>query len=1004
MALKPKHRTFRGIGLVEVLITLVVLAVGILGIAKLQTTLVRSGSDTKSRAVGLHLAQEKLEDLRSFSRTLPVEDADGNPISWSAATQKAYSHIQGEINDTETGCSTACEGGTITAGQHTRSDTTYTLMWEVENYCDANPCASTPTYPEYADYKRVRVRVNWSDQAGQQHVTLEGVINPVQPSDTTRVVQDPAPLHDRPKVRHDPGDPPEIVPVDVGDNVNKETTKPLPEVSQTAGSQRVTVDVVTFDTEANEQDCPGGDCIGRREQFISVSCSCQLAGSGQALPASHLVWEAPEENEDGDLVGGELADEVFTRAAEEEVSKPVGCLEGEASCSNPNGLTFVTPGSSQDPLCRRCCWNHHDADISGNVYDPTLASSAYTGGGDHKHYDSDGNLASSDGDVYVEACRFKRVEGLLHLWRDWRLQTVTVVPGAYLTNNLSSYQGYIGNYIDAYIDNTGQVTGVAKPSNTSPTESGVFAENLPQSGSSQLLARGLYIDAVDDSDYFSDLQSLAAAGETVRDKVPFYEFNVTKLANWISGAGGVITQEGMDGGNGSWAVLRGTEPFQGQTIYLSVTDDQIQDEERDHLTEQVGYWVFAKTSGSILNEADDVIGEYGVAPSVGTQLQTVDLQTSYSDPVIVTSYRQPATGDRPAVTRIANIAASSFDVRLQNPGDLHGPTTSDVYYIVMEAGAHTLPGSIPVEAGTVPSDQTNHAGAWDTGLMETVSTTHGYSAPVVLGQVQSSNDTRWSTFWSRSDHSRGDPPDSTPIYMGKHVGEDDDAARVQETLGYILIESGSGTINAVPWEAALGPDSIEGIDNESGGPFSYTVGIELNGSGVDVTNEAIVDESLWENQYSRGLATGQTEGATADVYAYLNVSTSGMIGVPPIDPNDAVMNSGGGLSRTIITVGCVDCVGVSGEFLKGPKGEGEKVNFSHVEMSVSWGGGACIVETQGQSMSYSCEVPTDTSVTVTPSVSPSDHIVCPATLTVSSGDYGVSGVDFTVYKGLSSCP
>ena len=54
----------------------------------------------------------------------------------------------------------------------------------------------------------------------------------------------------------------------------------------------------------------------------------------------------------------------------------------------------------------------------------------------------------------------------------------------------------------------------------------------------------------------------------------------------------VATQAGMDGGNGGWAYIHGATLATTTDLYLSIDEDQINDSERNHTPEQVGYVVF----------------------------------------------------------------------------------------------------------------------------------------------------------------------------------------------------------------------------------------------------------------------------------------------------------------------------------------------------------------------------------------------------------------------------
>src|SRR5687768_6156639 len=57
----------RGFGLIEVLIAAAILSVGLLALASLQMSLVRTSSDAKAYTGALSLAKDKLEELRTFN-------------------------------------------------------------------------------------------------------------------------------------------------------------------------------------------------------------------------------------------------------------------------------------------------------------------------------------------------------------------------------------------------------------------------------------------------------------------------------------------------------------------------------------------------------------------------------------------------------------------------------------------------------------------------------------------------------------------------------------------------------------------------------------------------------------------------------------------------------------------------------------------------------------------------------------------------------------------------
>ena len=213
------------------------------------------------------------------------------------------------------------------------------------------------------------------------------------------------------------------------------------------------------------------------------------------------------------------------------------------------------------------------------------------------------------------------------------------------------------------------------------------------------------------------------------------------------------------------------------------------------------------------------VGEVFKIPNVGSSWKEVFTHNFYEDPVVVCTYNLPSSSDREAVVRLKDVGHHSFYVRVQNPGG-SAVTPSDVYCIVMESGSWELDDGRPVEAYKVISDGTNSDGDWSVSAMEHVPYSHAYTQPVVLGQVMSYNDSRWSVFWD-CNGVRTNPPDASNLYVGKHVGEDPDTVRSSEVLGYIVVEAGNGTTGGLRYTAQLGPDTVMGVGNSP--PYTYTL-------------------------------------------------------------------------------------------------------------------------------------------------------------------------------------
>ncbi len=206
--------------------------------------------------------------------------------------------------------------------------------------------------------------------------------------------------------------------------------------------------------------------------------------------------------------------------------------------------------------------------------------------------------------------------------------------------------------------------------------------------------------------------------------------------------------------------------------------------------------------------------EVGTVSGVGSSdYVTVTLAHSYEAMVVIATAPY-SNNTLPLLTRVRNAQGNSFQVKLQNPSaQTLQPET--VHYLVMEAGAYTLPDSRAIEAHLVDSTLTDYKGSWQG---QSLSYGQSYANPVVLGQVMSENDPDWSVFWDRG-ASPTSPPDSGNLWVGKMVGEDTDTVRANEVLGVVVIEEGAGSLEGVAYRARLGADTVRGMDNRP--PYVY---------------------------------------------------------------------------------------------------------------------------------------------------------------------------------------
>lgn len=486
-----------GTGLIEVLVAILVLAVGMLGMSKLNALLIRDGGTANNRAIAVSLAQEKLDDLRGFKWISP----NSSYGEGCGAGIFCFSEIV-----TDAGGYEAPVSGTLRfpTGDVTVGNTSFSRTW---------------TVVDNTSFKLVRVTVSWTDQNGNATEFLESAILADDAGITAFGAGGAGVVKNGPKVAYTPKGVPDVVPLTISTGTSRETSRPLPDVSSKGLSVSSQFSSVNYDAD--------GEQI--QEDFVTLNCSCQFAASASANPAAYFTYDK-----------GSLFVK-YPKTSAEKVNKITG-------------VAVTAQGDSQDPLCNTCCADHHDktTDTTTALFDPERPSGDYANG-NHKHYYySDANnpnlilneVAENAGNNYLEACRFLRVDGIYRIMQDWRLSDVAVMPkDGYLVNGSTALTNY-KTYVESVVKGQAKTDG---GTDTTWSKSGLSTRTLTErsAGPIQLLARGIYVDKVYsgprtlDATYYSGI--VAPTPTIGLDKIPFNEVNVTLLASWASSNTGVVT-------------------------------------------------------------------------------------------------------------------------------------------------------------------------------------------------------------------------------------------------------------------------------------------------------------------------------------------------------------------------------------------------------------------------------------------------------------------------------
>ena len=497
----------KGFGLFEILVTLVVLGVGVVGLVMLSKSTLTASQDGRRYEIAMRLAESKIEEFRNF-----------NSLVTATAPLTAY---------------TAIASGNTTKSQ---SGDSYTLAWTVANqYWNGATSAWQNTAPagyllNYPGRKQINTTVSWTNSEGvTTSVALTGYVSPTESLTVEQLNGGLDTARTGPKINYTPGVAPDVISIDLGNGSRQETSKPSPTVvakNNTVGKE-VQFETVTY------QPANQGNTQQIQQDISSVSCACTygstlsayLPGQPYSTATSQLYWKTGAQQ-----------------------TKQTGTVSG----------------NNQPALCTSCCKDHFDGSGGSflSYYAPLNTS--------RQRYNSALSVAASgtyvDACRFVRLDGYYRP---LPDWNLVKVVVVTSDFLAKAANQVS-YQNYIQYVVKTYIDWQKQTLSwtsnqtatppaitefadwLATPSNVAAGGDATTAITL-NTGTRQLIARGIYVDILDPV-YLAGIDT-SVTGYLA--KVPFQDINLTMLAEWsmtpLSGqlTGGVtdyatVTNEPVD--------------------------------------------------------------------------------------------------------------------------------------------------------------------------------------------------------------------------------------------------------------------------------------------------------------------------------------------------------------------------------------------------------------------------------------------------------------------------
>lgn len=493
-------KSHKGFGLLEILITLVLLGVGVAGLVAMSRGILGTSQDGRRYEVAMRLAESKIDEFRTF-----------NGVVSAVSPLTAYNSIAAGSSTT-----TPTNGG----GSYSLSWTVSNQYWNGTGWSTTAPAGYLYTYP---GRKVINVTVGWSDSAGQaRSLLLSGAVAPVESLATNQMQGGGLDTSRKPpQVNYQPGVAPDVISIEIDqDGRKQETSKPLPEIYSQKGEE--VGKLVQFDTVTYLTD--GGDSTKQvLQDLATVSCSCSTSGS---TASAYLPGQAYFSND------GQRYWSIGSK-----VTKKIG----------------TSNSSDQPTLCNLCCEHHFDGPNSSfeQFYAPLDSA--------RKRYDKTLNLVAGNGN-YIDACRFVRIDGYYRPIPDWNLVKMVVTSADFLakTANQKSYENYIKYVVGSYVEwqkNTLRWSPSASISAPVITDFNVWLQNNAESGgdtsidinmnsgATQLVARGIYVDIMNPS-YLADVDTNAT---DYLARVPFQDINLTMLTEWS-----VINQPALAGGTSSY--------------------------------------------------------------------------------------------------------------------------------------------------------------------------------------------------------------------------------------------------------------------------------------------------------------------------------------------------------------------------------------------------------------------------------------------------------------------
>jgi len=274
--------------------------------------------------------------------------------------------------------------------------------------------------------------------------------------------------------------------------------------------------------------------------------------------------------------------------------------------------------------------------------------------------------------------------------------------------------------------------------------------------------------------------------------------------------------------------------------------------------------------------------EWGKWTGIGSTWTSKSFKQSYTNPRIVISgaYSYAATtGEYSVIAEVRNVTSTGCEVRLRIPPHdaqtgWSEPSSIEIYYIVAEdtgtATDYVIPGtSLKVQVGSYSTTTCDSNSSWSTG--ETVPYYPAFSGTISVFHTRvTHNDSRFAHSWCCRSGARSSPPNYSDT--GCKIGftqdevEPADNFSTAETLHYIIVETGTGTIpgaNGSYFQITCGRDTgSPGIGNT----ISFDITGTLSGFSETPLVAVMAMEEMDGGNGGWGLLRGSESWTATTIY------------------------------------------------------------------------------------------------------------------------------------------